>query len=202
MAVLGVASCLPHPGQVPDKLLLMLGGSLAGPLWAWLHVVGRSATEGRWVAPLQLYIDFQMATGLTGPVFDPVSNCWKDPNLRNLDSLRGFPFPQQLNWSARVLLIMLDLRGLSSKATLCRPDSSVIGHWCLSFPLMWIVHGHDTVDTWLQRNFPVGSTRRRAAGLQSGSPRWRWVCQLWVGLSEEVNLASPDVTIRLAKGHP
>ena len=31
---------------------------------------GRAATEGRWVAPLQLYIDFQMATGLTGPVFD------------------------------------------------------------------------------------------------------------------------------------
>lgn len=155
---------LPPRAGVPDHLSTLVGRALALHLWCWLHHISHSEATGCWVSPLQLYIDFQMATGLTGPVYDGTTKRWTDPNQRNLASLRGHPVTQQVTWFNRILRVMLKLAGVEVQPTLTRLDSAVLGHWTNAYPLLWSRQRRDVVDSWLQKHLPGGSTRRRAAG--------------------------------------
>lgn len=71
---------------------------------AWLKEGLQSAISScepvRWVSAHQLYLDFQLATGDMGPVYD---KGWVDTTKRPDIRLRHFPFRRRSSWFLRLL---------------------------------------------------------------------------------------------------
>ena len=88
-----------------EKLQTRYGHPLVHAVLAWWQV---ALTEGepRWLSPLQLLVDFQMSTGLHGPVYSAASQSWREPTMAANGRLPDYSVHQRTRWFRRLLTTM------------------------------------------------------------------------------------------------
>eukprot|EP00435_Cladocopium_sp_Y103_P066917 s3_g29.t1 len=123
--------------------------------WFWSVL---TAVEGPvlWVSQFQLYLDFQMSTGLPGPVHQ--SKWWNGEDVPLL-SLQGFAFKTRCRWFIKVLKQCLRHGGQHCHYRFGLPHSLVLRLHTGTLALPWPIQRLEMIDQWLLTFLPQGVRR-------------------------------------------
>lgn len=127
---------------------------------AWLQEGFQQATHGhenrRWIAWIQLYIDFQQRTGDVGPHYE---KGWKDPAVRPLLKARQVSFKKRCSWFVQLVKSILKCNQIHPTGSVTRPDSVMLALHTTSIYIAWPVNRTQSVERWLHNALSRAATR-------------------------------------------
>ena len=145
---------------LPWKLTQVFGFVVTARVAAWISESLQAAqTDGepcRWVSVHQLYLDYQLATGDIGPIFD---QGWTDESRRPDICLRGFPFRRRCSWFSRLLKRLVQSSGGHLDVRVLRPHSTVFALHTPSIWIPWTQQRLDWIEEWAIVRVPRSITR-------------------------------------------
>lgn len=149
IAVTGTWQDFQIVSPLPWKLTQIFGFTVTSRVAAWLKQAMQSAEDGgvpcRWIAFHQMYLDFQMATGDVGPIYD---KGWIDTSRRPDIRLQPFPFRKRSSWFVRLLKRLVKASGGTLDVRVLRPHSTVFALHTASVWIAWPQQRLDWVEEW------------------------------------------------------
>lgn len=141
------------------KLTQRYGFLITARITAWLKEGLQSAIGScepvRWVSAHQLYLDFQLATGDMGPVYD---KGWVDTTKRPDIRLRHFAFRRRSAWFLRLVKQIVQYSHGQLDIRVVRPHSTVFALHTASAWIPWSTCRLDWVEEWTSTRVPRSIT--------------------------------------------
>lgn len=175
--VTGTWNWFPVVSPLPWKLTQVFGFVVTARVAAWLTEALQSAyAEGvscRWLAIHQLYLDYQLATGDIGPIYD---QGWTDATRRPHLSLQSFPFRRRSSWFARLFKRLVKASGGNVDIQVLRPHSTVFALHTSSVWIPWPQQRLEWVEEWTSVRVSRSITRDGQLMDSLPVPTWdrRW----------------------------
>ena len=145
-------------GTLPG-LARMFGPSHADRATRWFYARLTEATEDSviWVSFIQLYVDFQLCWGNTGPL--RVNNLWVDVASRPFLSAESHPFRNRVRWFKQLIKALVKQAGIRASFAQCRPKSSAVKTFVPSISVPWSSFALQETDIWLLEHMGAPCTR-------------------------------------------
>ena len=151
--------------QLPAGALRWYGDELVRSITSWFWFTLSSATEPlAWIAHSQLYLDFQLATGLPGPIH---LGKWRDGSHLPWIQLSGFSFKQRVRWFTKLVKEVLRHQQVALQFGFGLPESQVLQFHTGLIALPWPKFHLRCIDNWLLRVGGGHSCRRGAKALDA-----------------------------------
>ena len=96
----------------------------------------------RWLSWAQVFADFRLSTRQKGPWYDRRTKRWMSVGCPNDQFLRRY------RWFKSYLNSVMALHKRKLPTRMCRPDSFVIGFWCLCLPVRISEERFEAVEAW------------------------------------------------------
>ena len=102
----------------------------------------------RWLSWAQIFADFRLSTKLKGPWYDRKTKRWMSVGCPNDEFLRRY------HWFKDFLNSVMALHKRQLPTRMCRPDSFVIGFWCLCLPVQISGERFEAIESWFVSKHP------------------------------------------------
>ena len=102
----------------------------------------------RWLSWAQIFADFRLSTKLKGPWYDRKTKRWMSVGCPNDEFLRRY------RWFKDFLNSVMALHKRQLPTRMCRPDSFVIGFWCLCLPVQISGERFEAIESWFVSKHP------------------------------------------------
>lgn len=102
----------------------------------------------RWLSWAQIFTDFRLHTKLKGPWYDRKTKRWMSVGCPNDQFLRRY------RWFISYLNSVMAAHDRRLPTRMCRPDSFVIGFWCLCLPVQISSERFEAVESWFVSKHP------------------------------------------------
>eukprot|EP00435_Cladocopium_sp_Y103_P008506 s2756_g2.t1 len=116
---------LPEETPVSEPILRRFGHRVVQMLVSWFYhgLIGPHLDQARWISFYQLYIDYMLATGESGPLhFDT----WEDPQKYPHVDLIGVAFKKRCSWFTHVLKTVLTDLHIKFQTKFTRTESHML----------------------------------------------------------------------------
>ena len=162
---------------IPWNLTNVYGFSIVADIAGWFS---QGLTEAihldekpRWLATYQIFLDYQLATGKPGPIYDKK---WIDPGRRPDVRMRNFPFRKRCAWFTKILKKIFAASGGEVGTRVTRPDSVVFASHTACFWIPWSSQRLNWIEEWTSPKISRSITRdgRSADGLPVPQRDSRW----------------------------
>ena len=126
-----------------------------------------------WVSFAQLYVDFQLTWGVSGPL--KVHGQWVDMASRPYLDVERFDFKQRLKWFRQFLKALWGEAAVGVSLQQCRPKSESIQAFVQSVALPWNPRALHEVEVWFGQHLKelcvrsAGALKCLPLASQSGS---------------------------------
>ena len=154
---------IPPDLAVPEVCTGIYGETMARQLWQWFKAISTSGARQMHLSFVQLYVDWQMASGLVGPVYDVDRHRWVNPNLPDSAKFRGHDAFLMTKWFGRALRDIMKRAGFPLQCKFSRPESTSLLNWQTCCQIPYGDARLRAVDAWLKVHLPAGVSRRRGA---------------------------------------
>eukprot|EP00434_Breviolum_minutum_P008662 symbB.v1.2.007635.t1/scaffold472.1/size199090/5 len=167
--------------------------SIASPLpWALTNVYGfrivadiagwfsQAMTEAahldeqpRWLATYQIFLDYQLATGKPGPIYDKK---WVDPGIRPDIRMRDIPFRKRCAWFTKILKRIFTASGGNITTRVTRPSSVAFASHTACFWIPWNTQRLTWIEEWTSKRITrsIDKDGKLADGLPIPKKDGRW----------------------------
>ena len=133
----------------------------------WIASTQDAVVEARWISFAQLLIDFQMATGRPGPLYDTVELRWIDcMKVRAVHHMRASS-GDRTRWYRIALLAILRELGCEVQTGSVRPYSTALWATLPCIAWRWKPERWELVEGWLRQQLPSGAVRGEYKALRS-----------------------------------
>lgn len=133
---------------LPWKLTNTYGFNIVADIAGWFsQALGEAVqvnAQLHWISTYQLYLDYQLATGKPGPIYDKK---WIDPGVRPDFRLRAIPFRKRCAWFTKVLKKLIAACGGTISVKVTRPFSVAFASHTACFWIPW----HNDRLTWIEQ---------------------------------------------------
>ena len=102
----------------------------------------------RWLSWAQVFTDFRLSTKQKGPWYDRRTKRWMSVGCPNDQFIRRY------RWFISYLNSVMALHKLNLPTRMCRPDSFVIGFWCLCLPVRLSGERFEAIESWFVSKHP------------------------------------------------
>ena len=156
--------------EVPSGYHLTLPATLSGDatgkfgfrltslVFAWLQqaLAQADGSPRAWISFYQLYVDFQCATGDSGPVY---MNGWVDPKFRPNVLLQPFDFKKRCMWFTKLFKHVAKQGGSQLFLATARPDSISLQLHAPVISINWSRDRLQWIEAWFGRHLKQAATR-------------------------------------------
>ena len=114
----------------------------------WNRSLHDEQNPTRWLSWAQIFTDFRLSTKLKGPWYDRRMKRWMSVGCPNDQFIRRY------RWFISYLNSIMALHKCNLPTRMCRPDSFVIGFWCLCLPVRISGERFEAVESWFVSKHP------------------------------------------------
>ena len=140
---------LPNEPVLPRGAIRWYGDAVVSKMTTWFwKAVSENPGPVQWISNAQLYIDYGLQTGDSGPVH---IDGWKDSQDVPLQALRPIGFKERVRWFGKVLREILRHGGLPFSAQYCRPSSLMLCMHSSCIAVPWNPQRLEQVDRWMAK---------------------------------------------------
>lgn len=140
---------------LPWKLTNTYGFSIVAEIAGWISQALEEAvqldSQPHWISTYQLYLDYQLATGKPGPIYDKK---WIDPGVRPDFRLRTIPFRKRCAWFTKILKKIFVASGGHVSVKVTRPYSVAIASHTACFWIPWNANRLHWIEQWTSQRLP------------------------------------------------
>lgn len=133
---------------LPWTLTRTYGFSIVAEIAGWItQALTEAASLGeqpQWLSTYQLYLDYQLATGKPGPIYDKK---WINPDIRPDVRMRNIPFRKRCAWFTKILKKLFVASDGNVMVKVTRPCSVAFASHTACFWIPW----NDSRITWIEQ---------------------------------------------------